>query len=188
MSTQHRLLDLGERLVRSRGYGGFSYADLASEAGIRKASVHHHFSTKADFGLALLDRYSDRLAIALGDIMATSRSGSQALQGMIKFYRDALEDGDQMCLCAALAADGALIPEAMRDMLARANEMTAKWIEEVLLTGRRDRSIAVSGDPGEEAVAILAQLQGAQLLSRAAGDVSVFDKATSTLSARLHRH
>lgn len=188
MNTQQRLLDLGEALVRARGYGGFSYADLARDAGIRKASIHHHFPSKADFGLALLDRYSDRLAITLGDILATSRSGAQALQGAIKLYRDAVTDDDRMCMCAALAADASLISPKMREMLERANRMIAQWIEEVLLTGRRDRSIAVSGDPAEEAIAILAQLQGAQLVARASRDVTVYDRATSTLAARLHRH
>jgi len=188
MNTQEQLLDLGEALIRARGYGGFSYADLASEAGIRKASVHHHFPKKGDFGLAVLDRYSDRLAIALGDIAATSRSGAQSMTGAIKLYRDALDQGERMCLCAALAADSSLLTDPMRTMLKRANAMTVDWIEQVLLTGRRDRSIAVSGDPAEEAVAILAQLQGAQLVARAAGDPTLFDKSISTLAARLHRH
>ena len=188
MDTQTRLLDLGESLIRARGFGGFSYADLASEAGIRKASVHHHFTKKDDFGLAVLDRYSDRLAISLGDLAATSRNGAQALTGAIKLYRDALDEGERMCLCASLTADRSILSEPMRDMLARANTMTIDWIEQVLLTGRRDRSIAVSGDPTDEATAILAQLQGAQLVARAAGDPALFDRAISTLAARLHRH
>lgn len=188
MSTQQKLLDLGEGIIRNRGFGGFSYADLAREAGIRKASVHHHFPAKADFGLAVLDRYSDRLAISLGDIFATSRNGAQALAGAIRLYRDALDGGDSTCMCAALAADSAVLSEAMREMLDKANHMAIDWFEQVLVVGRRDRSIAVSGDPTEEAVAILAQLQGAQLVAKAAHDVDMFDKAISTLAARLHRH
>ncbi|WFL77610.1 TetR/AcrR family transcriptional regulator [Altererythrobacter arenosus] len=188
MGTQDKLLNLGEALIRERGFGGFSYADLATAAGIRKASVHHHFPAKADFGLAVLDRYSDRLAITLGDILATSRNGAQALTAAIKLYRDALDGGERMCLCAALAADGSVLTEEMRAMLHRSNRMTCDWIEQVLVSGRRDRSIAVAGDPAEEAVSILAQLQGAQLVAKAAGDPIVFDKAVSTLAARLHRH
>ena len=48
MRTQDRLVEIGETLMRQRGYGGFSYADLALKAGIRKASIHHHFPTKDD--------------------------------------------------------------------------------------------------------------------------------------------
>ena len=58
MNTRTSLLDSAEQAVRQRGYNGFSYADLAREIGIRKASIHHHFPTKADLGLALIERYN----------------------------------------------------------------------------------------------------------------------------------
>ena len=76
----------------------------------------------------------------------------------------------------------------MQAVLEQTNAATASWIESVLLTGRRDRSISVGGDPSEEALAILAQLQGAQLLARAAGDVTRFDTALATLMTRLNRY
>ncbi len=38
-----RLMDLAEAHIRDRGYGGFSFRDLAAEVGIKSASVHHHF-------------------------------------------------------------------------------------------------------------------------------------------------
>ena len=76
--THSLLLDLAETLIRKRGYDGFSYADIASDAGIRKASIHYHFPTKPDLGLAVLDRYKERLIRRLGDIGRKSRTGGQA--------------------------------------------------------------------------------------------------------------
>lgn len=186
--TRETLVDLAENAMRTRGYGGFSYADIARDAGIRKASIHHHFPTKADLGLAVLDRYADRVSRRLASIQQQSRLGGQALAALIDFYREAAQSGRSMCLCAALAGDSELVCEEVRDMLARANAMVAQWIEQILLKGRRDMSIAVSGDPAVEAVAILAQLQGAQLLARAGGNIALFDSAVSTLTARVARH
>jgi len=51
--TATRILDTAERLVQSRGYNGFSYADIAERVGITKASLHHHFETKATLGQAI---------------------------------------------------------------------------------------------------------------------------------------
>lgn len=187
LSTQEQLLDVGEVLMRQRGYGGFSYADLARETGIRKASVHHHFATKADFGLAVFQRYAARFTAVLRDFSG-SRTGGQALYRAIQFYRDALADGEQLCLCAALSSDRQTLSEEVCKALADANAATVQWIEGVLLQGRRDRSISVGGEPSEEALAILAQLQGAQLLARAANDVTLFDQATAPLIARLNRY
>ena len=173
--------------MRARGYRGFSFADLARETGIRKASVHHHFATKADFGLAVLIRYAERLRELLV-MFANSRSGGQALYKMIGLHRELLNDHDHLCLCVALAGDRTALSERMQAVLAQTNAATASWIESVLLSGRKDRSISVGGDPAEEAWAILAQLQGAQLLAHASGDLEQFDIAVSTLLARLNRY
>ena len=56
--TAERILDVAERLVQSRGYNGFSYADVAAELGITKASLHYHFAGKAELGEALIARYT----------------------------------------------------------------------------------------------------------------------------------
>ena len=187
-NTVERLLDLGETAICSRGYAGFSYGDIAAEAGIRKASIHHHFPTKLDFGKAILDRYADNMASRFNAIDSHCRTGAQAMTEVIRVYRDALGTGDRMCLCVALSADTLLISEEIRQLLDQANRMTADWLEQVLVRGRRDRSISVGGDPALEAFSILAQLQGAQLIARAAADPAMFDKAISSVTARLSRH
>jgi TetR/AcrR family transcriptional repressor of nem operon len=187
MNTRDQLAMLGEAAMCRNGYGGFSYADLAKAAGIRKASIHHHFPAKADLGIAVLDKYADRLATALDDIKATSRTGAQALQACIALYRAALDSGEAMCLCSALAADQSILTEPMQMMLQRANAMVIGWLESVLLMGRQDRSIVVPGVPADDAVAILAQLQGAQLIARASKDVALFDVAVSSINARMLR-
>ena len=187
MDTREQLVELGEAAMRQNGYGGFSYAHLARDAGIRKASIHHHFPAKADLGLAVLDRYADRLAKALADIKSTSRTGAQALQACIAKYRDSLDGGEAMCLCSALAADHTILTQPMRDMLARANHMVVRWLEAVLLMGRQDRSIVVPGTPASDAVAILAQLQGAQLIAKAGQDLTLFETALTSLQARMSR-
>ncbi|WP_425273146.1 TetR/AcrR family transcriptional regulator [Pseudomonas lactucae] len=46
MSTRSDLLSSAEILLRTKGYAAFSYADLAAEIGIKKASIHHHFQPR----------------------------------------------------------------------------------------------------------------------------------------------
>lgn len=186
-NTQELLLNLGESAIRSRGYSGFSYGDIARDAGIRKASIHHHFPTKRDFGLAVLDRYADRMARDLQAIDGRNRLGAHALAEAIKLYRDAVAESNQLCLCVALSADSELISAQMRFLVAKANQMCAQWFEQVLIKGRRDRSIAVGGDPADEAVSLLAQLQGAQLLARIEGSVDSFDRAIASITSRMTR-
>jgi len=187
MNTQTRLLNLAETAMCRHGYGGFSYADIAREAGIRKASIHHHFPAKADLGFAVLDRYADRHLTMLGDIRVTSRLGGQALARTITLYREALGSGDNLCLLVALASDASALPQSMRDMLAAATAATTACLEELLLSGRKDMSISVAGDPAIEAASILAVLHGAQLLARAGRDIALFDHATQPIQTRISR-
>ncbi len=48
-----RLLDLAEARMRDVGYRGSSFRELAAEIGIKSASVHHHFPTKAGMTAAV---------------------------------------------------------------------------------------------------------------------------------------
>ena len=58
--TAARILDVAERLVQLRGFNGFSYADIAAELHITKASLHYHYAGKAELGRALIERYAER--------------------------------------------------------------------------------------------------------------------------------
>lgn len=181
------LLNLAEQAMCARGYGGFSYADIARDAGIRKASIHHHFPSKQDLGLAVLERYGERLVQRFRQIRQDSRSGGQALTAIIDLYRSRADNGGMLCLCAALSGDSHAIDDRMRSALQRTNELVTASIEEILVIGRGDRSISVGGDPKAEATSILAMLQGAQLMARVTRNPATFDAATEVLAARIYR-
>ncbi len=76
-NTATRILDVAERLMQTRGFNGFSYADIAAEVRITKASLHYHFATKAELGRTLIERYSGAFQSALQKI-ARERSDAPA--------------------------------------------------------------------------------------------------------------
>jgi AcrR family transcriptional regulator len=55
MDTWERILDSAQRLTQTRSFDGFSFQDIASEVGVRKASLYHHFESKDDVAVAMLD-------------------------------------------------------------------------------------------------------------------------------------
>jgi TetR/AcrR family transcriptional repressor of nem operon len=42
-STAAQIVASARSLLATRGYNGFSYADVAEAVGISKPSIHHHF-------------------------------------------------------------------------------------------------------------------------------------------------
>ena len=73
--TSQQILDIAQRLVQTRGFNAFSYADIASVLGVSKASLHYHFASKAELGVKLIERYEDGMARALNEIR--THSGEQ---------------------------------------------------------------------------------------------------------------
>ena len=78
-STAGRILEAGRQLIMRRGYSGFSYADIADAIDIRKASIHHHFPTKADLAVAVLQQSQANFD---ADMSLLDASGADALVQM----------------------------------------------------------------------------------------------------------
>lgn len=184
-TSRDELLDIGEELVCFQGFGGFSYGALADRAGIRKASIHHHFSTKAEFGRALIERRAKRLRRQLEALMDDRRRGCALLRGLIHARRQACRGGEAVDLVTAMSADPAATDGAARAALVDARQTLVRHIAHALQAGRRDRTIVVAGDIDEEARSVLAQIEGAEIAARASRDIAAFDRALATLDRRM---
>jgi len=55
-SARDRILDAAERLIRSRGIGNLSVEAVAQEAEVSKGGFFHHFASKDELLVALLER------------------------------------------------------------------------------------------------------------------------------------
>jgi TetR/AcrR family transcriptional repressor of nem operon len=188
MDTRTKLLILAEESTRRRGFGATSFGDLASAAGIRKASVHHHYSAKSDLGVSLIERHANALGEDIAALSASARTGAEALRGLVALFRDQLDGGESLSLLTALAAERTGLPTAMQRHVADAIRLLSEWLEETFRRGRQDRSIAVPGEFASEAQSALAQLMGAQLVARAQASPAAFDIAVAPLVARTSRH
>jgi TetR/AcrR family transcriptional repressor of nem operon len=54
------IMDAAERRIRTSGYNGFSFRQIAADVGVKSSSVHHHFPTKPALAAAVARRYTDR--------------------------------------------------------------------------------------------------------------------------------
>ena len=182
--TRVRILDVAERLVQKRGYNGFSYADVAAEVGVTKASLHYHFKGKAELGAALIDRYAERFFAALERIDEAKGDATSKLERFSGIYADVLRER-RMCLCGMLAADYETLPQPMQRAVIRFFDETETWLAEVLAAGVERGELRLPGSPRAAAQAILGGLEGAMLVARPYGDVERFAAASSQLLKSL---
>jgi TetR/AcrR family transcriptional regulator, transcriptional repressor for nem operon len=183
-STASRVLDTAERLVQVRGFNGFSYADIAAELQITKASLHYHFATKADLGEALINRYSTRFSAALAEVDATGTAAPAKLAAYAKLYADVLSE-QRMCLCGMLAAEYPTLPRPMQTAVVGFFDHNERWLEAVLEQGRGEGSLAFTGPASDTARMIISGLEGAMLVTRPYGDPGRFQVAAASLLASL---
>lgn len=182
--TRAELLIQAETLVRSRGYAGFSYADLSEAVGIRKASIHHHFPTKVDLGAALIEAYGSRYSEAMAAIRAETRDGPGRIAAYGRLYLGGVEQG-LGCLCAALAIEGEALPERLRRDIVAFFRKHLAWLEEVLREGVADGSLRSGLDPAMHARSILATLEGALLMERLFASPAAFGDTLAALVGEL---
>src|ERR1700741_4022025 len=95
-ATADRILDIAERLVQTRGFNGFSYADVAQAPKVTKASLHYHFPSKAELRARLIEPYERNFLSALEAIDAGTKDAPQKLRRYAAIYEDVLRDG-RMC-------------------------------------------------------------------------------------------
>ncbi len=138
--TRSRILDIAERLVQVRGFNGFSYADVAAELRVTKASLHYHFPGKAELGEALVVRYGERFVVALAAIDTHIADPLAKLDAYASLYAEMLRE-QRMCLCGMLAAECETLAAPIRDAVIIFLDDNEVLLERVLEQGRKDGSL-----------------------------------------------
>ena len=182
--TSQQILDIAQRLVQTRGFNAFSYADIAKALQITNASLHYHFTTKADLGVGLIERYDRRIQEALAGIDRSGAGAADKIRAYVRIYSEVLRD-DRMCMCGMLAAEFATLPKPMQAALDRYFDGNDRWLAAVLEQGRAGGALRFSGSSSEMAQFLIASLEGAMMLARSHGGMARFDAASRRLLAEL---
>jgi TetR/AcrR family transcriptional repressor of nem operon len=184
--TASSVLDVAERLVQTRGFNGFSYADVAAELHLSKAALHYHFPGKAELGEALLVRYSQRFAAALDAIDSEAIDAPGKLAAYANLYLNVLRQ-DRMCLCGMIAAEYQTLPEAMQAIVIQFFLDNETWLRRVLEQGLTEGTIGHIGSTQDTARSIVANLEGAMLVARPFHDIDRFQTAASATITALRQ-
>ena len=184
--TAEKLIAETARLIVNRGYNGFSYADLAERFGIRKASIHHHFPSKADLVVAVVERgragIQAQIAL-LDDDAATAMDRLLAYTGY--WERCILNQTSPFCLAGVLAAELPALPEEIGTVVRGHFDDLRRWVEGVLTRGAAEGSMTLEERPAVEAEIFVAAVYGAMLAARAFDDPTRFSVVVEAAIRRI---
>lgn len=177
MGKREELLQAAQDKVREGGYNNLSFRELAKDVGIKSASVHYHFPSKADLGTELAKQYTDSFISALGDPKQLTTEGKNPIQVYIEQFRQALTRDKKMCLCGLLGAEADVLPEPVRNETKRFFRCNLAWLEKAYLS----MFPRFPGQAKQQAVKTVSLLEGAMMISLVVQDNDMFELAVADI-------
>lgn len=149
------IIDVATRLISERGYRGVSVESIADECGMTKAGLQHHFPSKDELLVAVLEhRDAEELAFAL-ERGARAVTREQFLDGARENFQWIFERREVIRLFTVLSAESLDPSHPAHDYFAeRMNYGRSQWQE---YAGKW------FSDPDAAAVSYMSFLDGLQL-------------------------
>ena len=169
MDIREAILNSAEARVRAGGYHACSFREIASDVGVKSASVHYYFPTKAELGAALAARYQARMLVEIGS-PDDERDLAAKLNAMRGAFRNGLARGDGMCLGGVLATEMRSLPSPVAGATQHYFMACNDWLRRAFARAHIER-------PERKALHVTALLQGAMLQAIALQDIKAFDAA-----------
>lgn len=183
--TASKLIDEAGELIVHAGYNGFSYAHLAERLGIRKASIHHHFPSKVDLVVAVVER--QRAAIqAQVEALESGTDAMGQLLAYVDYWKRCIEDQSApFCLAGVLAVElPGLPPEVGASVQGHFDDL-GKWLERVMALGVEQGTIQLELEPGISSQFFQTTIYGAMVMARAYDDPGKFTFVVDAFLARM---
>jgi TetR/AcrR family transcriptional repressor of nem operon len=185
--TANRILDTAQRLIVTRGFNAFSYADIAEVVGISKPSIHFHFATKSELVRQLLLRYRDTVKVSLEQLSVQVSDPVAQLRAYAGYWEQCIRDDTApFCMCAMLASELlSLPPDVAAEVKGYFGDLAA-WLTSTLEQGAAQGQLRLPRGAAFEAESFMASAHGAMLSARVYGDADVFARIVGAAIDRLH--
>lgn len=176
MSTKEALADYGRKLLLMRGVNGFSFQDLSDAFKIRKASVHHHFPTKSELLLYVIQLIRLKFAGWVGERLP-SASPKENLKAYLQIFDNFCHQGNANCPVGALSADFESLPEDVQNEAREFLKSHVKFVEGQVSGLKKIANLSEK----DLSLLIVSAALGAVQVGRVLGDKKVAAKSGAAL-------
>ncbi|MEO9576087.1 MAG: TetR/AcrR family transcriptional regulator [Tateyamaria sp.] len=164
-----QILDFAEREIRKNGFDGVSFRDIADAIGVKSASVHYHFPTKAHLGAEVTRRYANRFIEALGSASDPSETSSDRMRRLADGYIEAYKQDTSTCLCAVLGSVVNHLPDETSKEVRAYYVQLQDWV----------RASLAQSDTTLTPNVVIGAFQGAMVLALSTNDVAPLIEANN---------
>jgi TetR/AcrR family transcriptional regulator, transcriptional repressor for nem operon len=176
-STKARMLDAGLRMLLRHGYNDLGIQAVLKETGMPKGSFYHHFASKEDFVLQVVDRYMNEvhqgLDASLGD---RSLAPLGRVRKFFELTRDKYhEDGYLGCMLGGLGQELSGASPVFQEKIEACLSIIADRIAACMKEAQASGDLPPDADARHMANLIVNCWEGAALRSRLRRDPRPLD-------------
>ena len=185
--TARKIADTFQDMVMVRGYNAVSYGDLAKALGIRTASIHYHFPSKAELGAVVIRRYRENFeSLWLETDDTDPQSYVRAYESFIAPIKPVRDMDGVSCLFGVMGAECQTLCPNIQAVISDFFVEQAKWLEKVFEGGRTAGVFDFKGNAANFAKLYGSALQGAMLIKKSTGSPAHFDAVLEQLESILY--
>lgn len=180
-NNRQRIVDAADHLFYTRGYNQTSFRDISQTTGIPRGNFYYYFKTKDDILDAVIETRLKFYTEMLGQCEATSDQPTGrllAFADMLTNFEDSIVDvGCPIgTLTSEMAKDEPHLQKKSREIF----ELLRDWLE---------KNFAAVGvvQPREEAMDLLAQVQGVSVMSCAFKDKAYLHRGLEKVRTQLKK-
>jgi TetR/AcrR family transcriptional repressor of nem operon len=163
------IVQVGLDLVLSRGFNATGVEAILKQANIPKGSFYNFFSSKEEFGLAIIDKYfADRVEVLYPILSNESLPPLERIKNSFETIITIFEGNDcsKGCLLGNLGLEMSDHFENIRQRLEQALQNWQGGLSQLLLQAQKENAIPADMDADMLAENLIASFQGALLRSK----------------------
>lgn len=178
--TRERILLAACEVIAQRSFRGAGLASILQAAGVPKGSFYHHFRSKDDLGVAVVERAAEQCAESARPILADRyRPALVRLRALFAAYREQCRAGGWMrgCLISKMALEAGDLNEAVREAVRRAYDQWAACLAGLLREAQEEGAVGPGHVPEQLAHLLVSLWEGTVIRARAERSLAPIDAA-----------
>jgi len=180
--TRDRMVDSAIKLLQEHGLATMSFTDVVAESGAARGAIYHHFpGGKQQLVAEAAERNGEGIRAHFSAL--PGETVQQVVEAFLESVRPVIERsaGGAGCAVAAVTIDGGVGIQDQAALLRVAAGAFAGW--EIELRARLVASGATDQAARGLSTLMVATLEGAHVLCRAAASIGPFDRAAAAMRA-----
>lgn len=164
--NRSKVMQTALHLAQTRGFNAFSYRDLSLEVGIKTSSIHYHFPTKDDLGVALIQEYTSAMMTTLAQIKASEVSHIEQFRAFVAVFDSTAATGNKLCLAGMFGSAVETLSPELKAAVLHFFKVVEDWLSALLQAGLDAKAFAFAMSPNQVAAMVLAALEGVLMSAR----------------------